>query len=57
MPNDLVIPDKLNNKDISLTEMNSSRLPHEGVRPSLQLNAMRFNHPMVPHRYEVETNP
>jgi hypothetical protein len=57
MPNDLVIPDKLNNKEISLTEMNSSRLPPEGGRPSLQHNAMRFNHPMIPHSYEVETNP
>ena len=57
MPDDLVIPDRLNNKEISLTEMNSSRLPPEGGRPSLQHNAMRFNHPMIPHSYEVETNP
>ena len=51
MQNDLIIPDKLANKDISLTEMHSSRLPPDDGRH------LHFNHPMVPHRYEVETNP
>jgi hypothetical protein len=55
MPNELNISDKLNSKDISQTDINSSRLPPDGMH-SLKNNTMLSHNPMIPHRYEVETN-